>query len=250
MNGIASNIVTGVVASVVTLGGMMILNPHARCARPVPAPRSEGSALEAEFAALKAEQTQTRAALQGLSDLKRQLEPVLHMMTAEAGPKDGAPAARTPRQPLPSGVQGPGGIAELLSLDSPRRAAFEEAHERLMERIRTLEAARARVSADANKTQIEIPAFPDEMKSLVKEWNQQLGTLLTPDERKKYDTFGMESALLPRSGDYDRTIIMRRSEQTVNIQESGSAGGGQYSRSSSGPDNETTLAPYRHLLQR
>jgi len=104
---------------------------------------------------------------------------------------------------------------------------------------------------DGKIVTITVAPFPDEGKSLAREWSQQLDGLLSPQEKEKYRKYSMEFALFPQGlehlGAEERTITITRTGSSVGVNESASNGrGGNWMKSASGGEN--VLDPYRHLL--
>lgn len=219
-------------------------------------PRSSPEDIETlrrEIANLRVEQVRMQQELERTQKLESR---VRNMATAlkqwklldDAGQPQEIPSEESV---APLNVRDAAGVADLLGLDPGRAGAFTAAFESLDTQVRAIEAQRAKVSVEGDTTRIEIPAFPEEVEVLMQSWSDRLDALLTAAEKGKYKKYGLDLRLIRcRSWGANKTITIKRSGGQADISEVATGAGGGSSSGSVGPDNETTLAPYRHLLPR
>ena len=131
---------------------------------------------------------------------------------------DAAAEQLPPRAGLPAGIRTAKDVAEMLGLDPSRAAYFTEGYDRILSSLRQAEKFHAETSQEGKMTRIHIPPFPEEARAISDEWLAHLETVLSADERHKYDRFQFDGALFPRgNGGSDRWIEFEPRENAAAI---------------------------------
>ncbi|HVR82753.1 MAG TPA: FecR domain-containing protein [Planctomycetota bacterium] len=204
------------------------------------------SQVEKELGALRAAPAPTRTP--SPEDVEEAVKALQSRAEREAKTARGALEEDEAWTGFSKGFHGPRAVAGILGLDADRKKAFLEAYQKTVDRIRGLEAERAKITTAGETTQIAIAPYPAEGGAVVSDWTSSLNSLLTPDERDKYQklNLGFFSKSL---GEPERLIVITRSGTTTSVTDVETMPDGKQGSSwkFSGPE-DVALRPYRHLL--
>jgi hypothetical protein len=254
-------ILAGAALLVLVLGAALVVRRGPRDGEATPAPpRNAPSAPEAEsrelkramdrIATLEAELERIRATQAQSEKLLRDLKPFVDQVEA-ARKQVLSPGGTSPGEPraFSTSMMGPGAAADLLGLDATRKDDFKRVFDETVDKIRALEAARAKVSVDGKKTRIEVPAFRPEAEALYEGWLQWARGFFTPAEKETFNKQRMFDGLFgPKRGLHDRVILLERPGDGTLVVHETDAGGS--SGRINGAEDDGTMAAYAHLLKK